>query len=211
MTEYEKTSIVIADSHEIVRDGIGNRLIADCHADIIGHAADGYSALKVCRAHSPDILLMDLSLTRPSGLETFSKLRVMLPDMKIIVLSSEATTADAFTVLGKGATAFLPKQATGEDIANAVRCAAQGYSSVPSSYMQQFVSLRRNVIRSGNIFGLSPREVEVLIACAAGAKTKEVAGQLSISARTVESHRNAIYKKTRCRNINELIEIAEQI
>lgn len=207
----EPLKIVIADSHEIVREGIANRLVADVGADVIGQASDGYTTIKICRHSTPDVLLMDLSLTRPSGVETFAKLRSTVPDMKIIVLSSDATTTDAFSVLGQGAVAFMPKQATGADIVNAVRSAAMGFSCVPADYMHQFVSLRRNVTRSGNIFGLSPREVEVLLACASGAKTKEVAGQLCISARTVETHRNSIYKKTSCRNISELAAIAEQI
>ena len=199
-----KARLVIADSHEIVREGIAARLESSCPIEVVGQAADGYSTIKACRQTTPDLLLMDLSLTRPTGIETLTKLRYTLPDMGIVVLSSDAKVADAFTVLGLGAIGFMPKQAKGADFVNAIRAAVSGYTSMPSDYIAEFVSLRRNVSRTGNSYGLSPRELEVLEACASGQRTKEVAERFNISVRTVETHRNAIYRKTDCHDLQEL-------
>lgn len=211
MTEENASRIVIADSHEIVREGIANRLVAGCNVEIVGQASDGYSTMKICRTVNPDILLMDLSLTRPSGMETLTKMRRSLPEMKIVVLSSEATTSEAFATLAAGAVAFIPKQARGTHFVNAIVAASEGYTLMPTEYLAEFVNLRRNITRTGNIYGLSPREIEVLEACTSGQKTKEVADKLSISVRTVETHRNSIYKKTSCKNLEDLSRIVEQL
>ena len=203
-----RLQVVIADSHEIVREGITTRLAADGVADVVGQADDGYSAIKLCRSLKPDVLLLDLDITRPSGIETLSKVRSTTPDVRVIALSSGASTAEAFTALSKGAVGFLPRQAKGIHIVNAVRNVAMGYTCLPLDFLGEFMTLRRQVTRTGNIYGLSPREIEVLEACASGRRTKEVAESLSISVRTVETHRNAIYRKTACRSISDLSTIA---
>lgn len=207
----EDLRVVIADSHEIVREGIASRLIADCGANVVGQASDGYTTIKICRNQTPDILLLDLSLTRPSGAETIAKLRSSMPDLKIVVMSSEASTSEAFNILAQGAVSFMPKQAKGAHFVTAIRAASAGYTCIPTTFLREFAQLRQNVTRTGNMYGLSPREVEVLEACAAGQKTKEVAERLSISVRTVETHRNSIYRKTDCRSIGELAGIAAKL
>jgi DNA-binding NarL/FixJ family response regulator len=154
---------------------------------------------------------MDLSLLRLTGIDTFNKLRSALPDMKIILCSSDAKVHEAFNGISLGAIGFIPKQAKGEHFVNAIQSAAMGYSCIPSEYLDEFAVHRRNASKTGNIYGLSPREVEVLGASATGAGTKEVAQSLDISVRTVETHRNAIYKKTSSHKIADLRPIYEQL
>ncbi|MEO0930082.1 MAG: response regulator transcription factor [Pseudomonadota bacterium] len=203
--------ILIADSHEIVREGIAGRLADQCNLHLVGFASDGYSTIKQCRQLSPDILLMDLGLINPSGIDTLQRVRKSQPDIKIVVLSSEATTSEAFMTLSLGASGFMPKQAKGEHFVNNLMTVGMGYACIPMDYLRGFVDLRRNLSRTGNIYGLSPREVEVLEECSAGAKTKEIASKLKISVRTVETHRNAIYRKTATRSADELVMVASQI
>lgn len=198
------SNVIIADSHEIVRAGIAHRLVKDCGAKIVGEADDGYSTLKIVRNQPADILFLDLGIKRPSGMETLRKLRVIQPDLRIIVLSSDTSMVDAFTTFGLGAVGFVPKQESGDHFVGALRAVEMGYTFLPSEFVSEFVVLRRNVSRSGNVFGLSPRELEVLEASADGASTKEVAHQLAISVRTVETHRNSIYRKTDCKDLNAL-------
>jgi DNA-binding NarL/FixJ family response regulator len=207
----DPVKVIIADSHEIVREGIALRLETDCAAQVVGQAADGYTTIKVCRNLQPDILLMDIALTRPSGAETFRKLRQILPNLKIIVVSSDEDIADAFVMMGQGASAFMTKRAKGSHFVNTIRSVALGYSVVPSDYLADFIGMKDKVSKSGNVYGLSPREIEVLQACATGASTKEVAERLEISVRTVETHRNAIYRKTSCGGLSELSGIAAKL
>lgn len=202
-----KTKLVIADSHEIVREGLAHKLEKECGYEIVGQAEDGYSALKACRLFKPDILVMGMSLTRPSGMETLVRVRSLSEDIRIVVMASDTCAIDAFSAISEGAISFVPRDAKVINLINAVRCAESGYACIPQEYIQEFTQLRRNVKRTGNIYGLSPREIEVLEASASGAKTKEVAGLLDISVRTVETHRNSIYRKTDCRNMAELVSI----
>jgi len=203
----QKLKVAIADSHAIVREGIANRLIADCGVDIVAMVSDGYTTIKVCRNTSPDYLLMDLGLTRPSGAETFAKLRERQPEMKIIVMSSEPSSHEAYLMMAKGAVGFISKHVDSRHFASVLQSASMGFTSFPSEFVESFVRLRSSVSRSGNIYGLSPREYQVLEAAASGARTQEIADQLNISIRTVETHRNSIYKKTQSRNVNDLAKI----
>jgi DNA-binding NarL/FixJ family response regulator len=200
--------IVIADSHEIIRDGISNILTAECDVEIVGHAVDGYGTIKQCRMFTPDVLLMDIDLLNPSGMATFEKVRATAPNIKIIVLSSDASASEAYLLLSKGAAGFMPKQATGAHFVNALNTVSMGYACISAECLQGFVSLRRNASRTGNIYGLSPREVEVLEHCRSGARTKEIASKLQISVRTVETHRNSIYRKTSTHSMDELASVA---
>lgn len=203
--------VIIADSHEIVRDGIAAQITEKCGVTVVGQAEDGYSTIKLCRSENPDLLMMDLSLIRPSGLEVLEKVRATMPDVSVLVLSSDASSTNAFNILSLGAAGFMPKQAKSVDFVAAVNSISLGFTCFPNEYIDDFVGLRRRFKRSGNIYGLSPREIEVLLACCDGAKSSEVAQALSISVRTVETHRNAIYKKTDCRDLTQLARIARAL
>lgn len=197
--------VVIADSHAIVREGISAWLTQHFNATTYANASDGYTLLKLCRQHNPDIVMMDYSITRPSSSEVLVKLRETMPQIKVIVLSSDSDTANAFFILSQGAVSFMPKQARGEDFGNAVRAAMTGYAFIPIEILNEFVKSRRHLTRSGNAFGLSPREIEILEATISGMNTKDVARTLNISTRTVETHRNSIYRKTSCKDRHELV------
>lgn len=205
----EKTKVVIADGHELIREGLVARLRKDLDVDVIAEASDGYSALKFCRQYSPEVLIMDLSLTRPSGLDTLARATKEHNNMKVIVLSSEASISNAMFVLSHGAVGFMPRQSRGSDFVNAVRAAQSGFAYLPNELLVALVSARRNVTRSGNVYGLSPRELEILEACLADFSTKEIAQRLKISPRTVETHRNSIHRKTACKSYQELAHLVE--
>ena len=201
------SKVIIADSHEIVREGIATRLREVCDIDVVAESSDGYSTIKCCRQHNPEILVMDYGLLRPSGMETLLKVRQSNPDTKIIVLSSDNSTADAFFVLTKGAMAFLPKQTRGISFVQAVQAAQNNFCYMPIALIQEFIASRKNLSRTGNLFGLSAREIEVLEATLDGQTAKEVARHLDISVRTVETHRNRVYRKTSSNDHDELRQI----
>lgn len=197
-------TVVIADSHAIVREGIRDRLERNSTLTVVAEAQDGYSALKACRDYSPNILLMDFSITRPNGRELLAKVRASRPDTRVIVLCSEMKVSNAFYCLSNGAVGFMPKQAAGSDFVNATTAAIRGYSYMPNEFIAEFLETRKHLTRSGNIFGLSPRELEIVDACMQGKSTKDIAEACSISIRTVETHKNNIYRKTSCRSMAEL-------
>ncbi|MEM8773853.1 MAG: response regulator transcription factor [Pseudomonadota bacterium] len=191
-----KNTIVIAESHEIIREVIARQIEDCCDFDKVETVGDGYGAIRLARSIKPEVVLLDLSLERPSGLETLSCIKKSCPDAKVIVLSPKPDFQVALNVFSKGAIGFMLKQAKGQDFVNAVSAALSGYSQLPVKFTSNFVKSRRNIGRSGNPFGLSPREMEVLDACVRGEKTKQIANSLNISVRTVDTHRNNIYRKT---------------
>ncbi|MEJ6402709.1 response regulator transcription factor [Yoonia sp. 2307UL14-13] len=203
--------LIICDDHEIIRDSISRILTDASCANVVGSACDGYTAIKMCRNLDPDIFLMDLAITRPKGSETFRKLMSIKPDLKIVIYSSEAEKAEIFALIAEGAKGFVPKQAKASNFVNAVRSISLGYVCIPDDYVNDFMCLRQNTIKTGNIYGLSPREIEILEACVSGVCTKQVAERFDISVRTVETHRNAIYRKTSCNSVDALHSIAEQM
>lgn len=204
-------TVVIADSHAIIREGIRERLERSGFLTVIGEASDGFGALKHCRDGQPSILLMDFSITRPSGREVLVKIRKSSPDTKIIILCAEMKVSSAFYCLSNGAVAFMPKQAAGTDFEYAAAAAIRGFTYMPCDLIAQFMKTRKQLTRSGNIFGLSPRELEIVDSCLQGKSTKEIADVCDISIRTVETHKNNIYRKTSCQSLSDLTEIFAEV
>lgn len=207
----EAPRVIVADSHELLRQGIENLLRTEVGAEIVGSANDGYSVLKQCRSLSPDLLVMDLGLTRPSGPDVIRRLKQSSPELKIIVSSASLDESEAFLAFSLGVCALIPRQGTARHFVSAFNSALLGYTCVPSDYYKEFINIRKNNVRTGNVYGLSARELEVLHACASGSKNSEVAEQLQISVRTVETHRYSIYKKTECKGVEDLIKIASHL
>lgn len=205
------SQIVIADDHEIVRDGIARSLETVEGVSVAASVSDGYTAIKACHQLRDVILLMDLSIRRPSGAEVLTRVRKLSKDTKVVVMSSHTSLRDAIFSFSQGAVGFVPKQSSGTDIVNAILAARNGFSYLPADFITSMVDAKRNVSRNGNVFGLSPREVEILEASVNGYSTKEVAQQFSISIRTVETHRNNIYRKTDCNTARDLMRIAASL
>jgi DNA-binding NarL/FixJ family response regulator len=202
--ETKRCKVVVVDSQEIVREAVSNRISEDCEVDVVGMAADGYSALRACRQHNPDLVILDLSILHPNGMETLGRLRESFPDVRVIIVSQDLSVSSAFLAISRGAVAFMSRRARGLDYVNAINAAIGGFTYLPADLLERFIKSRRSFNKTGNLFGLSAREIEILEACASGLTTKEVATNLNISVRTVETHRHSIYKKTECRSIEEL-------
>lgn len=205
------TQVVIADGHEIVRDGIAAGLNQIDGMSVVARVGDGYSAIKACHQSNCDILLMDLSLTRPAGSDVLTRIRRLSSDTRVVVMSSKTTFSDAIFAFSQGAIGFVPKQSSSPDIVNAITAARSGFSYLPAEFIGSMVDAQRRLSRSGNVFGLSPREIEILEASVNGQTTKQVAQLLSISIRTVETHRNNIYRKTDCNTTDALTRIAASL
>lgn len=204
MVNSTEHRIVVADALEIVRQTVSDHLTRQCGVNVVAQTKDGYETLKMCRHHRPDLVILDMSIARPAASDTMARLRSALPDLHIVVVTENTSVANAFVALSHGAVSILPRSASAEDYVNAVNAALSGHAFLPSNLMRELVSCRRTLMRSGNIFGLSARELEVLEACVGGASTKEVASSLDISVRTVETHRHNIYRKTSCNSVKEL-------
>jgi DNA-binding NarL/FixJ family response regulator len=203
-----ETTVIVADNYELIREGVAAKLAGEFGYSVIAKTSDGNETINACTELSPDILVMGMCFTVPTGLEVFQQVRSRTPDVSVVILAEESTPSEAFMLISGGAIAFVPRDARVVDLVNAVRAAELGYSSVPCEYIAEFTVLQRNVMRTGNLYGLSSREVEVINATVAGETAKEIAECLEISIRTVEAHRNSIYKKTGYKALEQLTEIA---
>ncbi len=202
----ERIRILIVDDHALFRVGIANILGRERDLDIVGEAADGRSALEMAGMSSPNIVLMDLSLPAPGGLETTQRIRREFPAVAVIVMAQDEDEESLFASIKAGAAAFLIKDISPEDLIHVIRRVSQGEflindkvfskPAVASRVLKEFRELAVYGQEAQPIFApLSPREVEILDNIAQGMTNKQVAYALSISEQTVKNHMSSILRK----------------
>lgn len=201
--------IVLADDHSLVRRGMRSLLEAEPDLRIVGEAADGREALKLCESLEPDIAILDVAMPQLNGLEVAAQAIKLVPELKVIMLSMYADESYIVRALLAGAKAYLLKEATEGDLVAAVRAVSEG-----KSFFSPAISriLAENYVRQLQQRGqqdswelLTAREREVLQLLAEGKTNKEVATVLNIGVSTVETHRNKIMQKLGLRNFAELV------
>ena len=187
---------MIVDDHPIVRRGIGMCLARQPHMEIVGEAGDGREAIRLARELQPDIMLMDIDMPEVSGLVVADLLRRELPKIKVLILSMHTNKEYVLRIIQCGARGFVLKEAPTDELVRAIECVSAGEAYFSSEVAR--VALNQFVRGSGEAPGaprLTNREREVLVQIAEGRSNKEIAGQLDIGVRTVETHRERIMRK----------------
>jgi len=193
--------VVLADDHAVVRSGL--RLLLDAEADfeVVAEASDVEGARRYVRGHHPQVLVLDLNMPGGSSLEAIPVIREESPDTQIVVLTMQQEPAFAREALGAGALGYVLKEAADDELVEAVRCAARG-----DSYLNPRLGARiASEPPPGPPDDLSEREVDVLRMIALGHTNAEIAEQLFLSVRTVETHRSHIQQKLRLATRAELV------
>jgi len=202
----EKTTILLVDDHALFRVGMRNILEKEPGMEIIGEAEDTRGAFDLAIQLSPDIILMDLSLPPPGGIETTQRIKRELPSAGIIVLAVNEDEDALFDAIKAGAAAFILKDVSPDDLVAIIRRVAAGEylindkvfakPAVASRVLKEFRQLAIYGQEAAPIFApLSPREVEILDNIAQGMTNKQVAYALSISEQTVKNHMSSILRK----------------
>ncbi|HEY5474178.1 MAG TPA: response regulator transcription factor [Candidatus Limnocylindrales bacterium] len=202
----EKTTILLVDDHALFRVGMRNILEKEPGMEIIGEAEDTRGAFDLAIQLSPDIILMDLSLPPPGGIETTQRIKRELPSAGIIVLAVNEDEDALFDAIKAGAAAFILKDVSPDDLVAIIRRVAAGEylindkvfakPAVASRVLKEFRELAIYGQEAAPIFApLSPREVEILDNIAQGMTNKQVAYALSISEQTVKNHMSSILRK----------------
>src|SRR3954451_2266588 len=187
--------IVLADDHAVVRRGLELLLDAEPDFEVVASVGDVDAALRTTRGHKPDVLILDLNMPGGSSLDAIPQIRSSSPETQIAVLTRRDEPASARQALGAGALAYVLKEAADDELVTAVRRAAAG-----ETYLNPQLGARmaaEPAQPAGPPDDLSEREVEVLRMIALGHTNSEIAGQLYLSIRTVESHRAHIQQKLR--------------
>jgi two-component system response regulator NreC len=193
--------IVLADDHAVVRSGL--RLLLDREDDfeVVAEASEVESAQRYVRGHHPAVLVLDLNMPGGSSLEAIPVIREKSPDTQIVVLTMQQEPAFAREALGAGALGYVLKEAADEELVEAVRLAAVG-----ESYLNPRLGARiASEPQPGPPDDLSERELDVLRLIALGHTNGEMAEQLFLSVRTVETHRSHIQQKLRLSTRAELV------
>ena len=185
-------TILIADDHAIVRQGIRIFLELDPGFHVVGEACDGADAIEQARALLPDVVLMDLVMPRVSGLEAIAIIRKELPDTEVIALTSFLEDGTVFQAMQAGAIGYLLKDAEAAELRQAIRAAAAGQVQLSPKAAAKLLQ----TFKPGQTHeALTPRENEVLRLLARGQSNKELAQSLMISETTAKTHVRSILAK----------------
>ncbi len=200
----EEIRIVLADDHAVVRSGLRLLLDGEPGFEVVAEARDAETARRYVHGHRPAVLVLDLNMPGGSSLETIPVIRAESPDTQIVVLTMQQEPAFAREALAAGALGYVLKEAADEELVQAVRNAAAG-----EHYLNpRLGALIASEPPPGPPDDLSEREAQVLRLIALGHTNAEIAGQLYLSVRTVETHRAHIQQKLRLSSRAELVRYA---
>ena len=209
----QKLRILLADDHKIVRDGL--RLLIDAQPDmrVVGEAADGREALRQARELKPDIVIMDLSMPHVNGLQATASLRTELPEVKVIALTAHEDESYLSQLCKAGAAGFVLKRSAGDELLRAISAVAKGGLHFEPALASK--ALARQIAgaaagRTPRTCSLSDRERDVLVRIAWGFSNKEIAGELELSVKTVETYKVRIADKLGLRSRTEIVQFALQ-
>ncbi len=204
MSPEEPLRIVIADDHSVVRRGLRQVLEADPGIEVVAEADDIESARRYVRGHKPDVVVLDLNMPGGSTLDAIPEIRAEAPETRIVILTMQDEPAYARQALASGVMGYVLKEAADAELVEAVKRAAAG-----DTYLNPRLGAKLAAEPPpGPPDGLSEREVEVLRMIALGHTNAEIADQLYLSVRTVETHRAHIQQKLRLATRAELVRYA---
>ena len=205
--------VLLADDHKLVRAGIRSLLERLPDVEVVAEASDGREAIRLVEENEPQIVLMDLAMPELNGLEATWHLTSTFPKVRVIILSIYADEEHVYQSLRAGAAGYLLKGAATEELELAIRSVARGetYLSPPVSRPVIMEYIRRTHVGSSSPERLSPRQSQVLKLIAEGKTTKQVALELAISAKTVETHRSALMTRIGVRDVAGLVRYAVKV
>ena len=211
----KKIQILIADDHSVVRKGICQIINDQPDMEVAGEAKDGVDALKKARHLTPDIVLLDIAMPNLSGLEVIGMLKEAVPRAGIVILSMHAKESYVHQALNSGALGYILKASPSSDILDAIRSVHKGEyflsSKIKADVIDSYLNNKKEepAIRGYDL--LSEREQQVFRLVVEGKSTKEIAGFLFVSPKTIEKHRSNVMNKLGVHGQLELLKYAIKI
>lgn len=202
--------VLLADDHTLVRSGIRRILESQPGIEVLAEAADGDAALALVRQRSEaDVLVLDLTMPGADGIEVLSAVKMIRPGLRVIILTMHAGKEYVARAVRGGADAYLLKDSAVQDLVAAVDAVMEGRTYFSPAIQQQMADLLRGEVPpSAPAMILTSREREVLVWLGRGLSSKDVARELGISVRTVESHRAHLMQKLGVKSMAVLIQVA---
>jgi DNA-binding NarL/FixJ family response regulator len=196
----KRITVLLADDHAIVREGLRSLLELAPEFEVIGEAATGRQAVELARKLCPTVVVMDIAMPLLNGFEATRQILLAVPDTKVLVLSAHSDDEYVAHMATVGASGYLVKQNSGQMLVHAIRQIVDGHPYFSPSIAKRLEDAKRRSRESGAPRGkpkrpLTAREAEVLQLVAEGAANKQVAAELGISTKTVEKHRQQLMDK----------------
>jgi DNA-binding NarL/FixJ family response regulator len=204
--------IVIADDQRVVRDGLAMLVGLLDDVDVVGTAMTGAEAVDLARETRPDVVLMDLRMPEMDGTEATRRIRTAQPDTQVLVLTTYVDDESLFPALRAGARGYLTKDATAEEVEQAIRSLAAGSTHLDPTIQQRLIAAVVDAAPDVRPLpdDLTSRELEVLKLIAAGLSNAEIAAALVVSGATVKTHVNHIFAKIGARDRAQAVRYAHQ-
>jgi DNA-binding NarL/FixJ family response regulator len=209
-----KIKVMLVDDHEIVRDGIRALLSTEDYIDIIGEASNGDDLLNKLKYATPDVLILDISLPGKSGIELLKIINEKYSVIKVLILSMYTNEDFIFNAIKSGAKGYLPKNSSKKVLLEAINALTKGEEyfgdEISNIIMKSYIKKAQNIenINDDKSKLLTSRETEILKLFVEGKSNQEIADELFISIRTVESHKNHIMQKFELKSTVDLIKFA---
>jgi DNA-binding NarL/FixJ family response regulator len=207
--DMEKIKLLLVDDHAVMRDGIRALLSLHNDIEIVGEAATGQEAVLKAGELAPDVIIMDIAMPGMDGLEATRRIIKQNPKVRLLILTQHDDKEYILSAIKAGCSGYLPKRALGSELVSAIRSVYRGDSFLYPSVATALITDYRNQAPSGDSYDqLTPREREILKLIAEGHTSREIAGMLFISLKTVMGHRTKMMDKLGIHNRTELIKYA---
>jgi DNA-binding NarL/FixJ family response regulator len=203
--------VLIADDHQIVRDGLRSLLEKEPDMKLVGEAEDGRTIVKMLREMTPDVVIMDVAMPNLNGIEATRQITHEFPEVKVIALSMHDDRRFVINMLKSGASGYLIKDCAFRELAKAIRLVVKANKIYLSPGITDIVvnNYVTGPAPDSLVFGiLTPREREVLQLIAEGRSSNQIAEALYVSVKTIESHRHQLMQKLKKRSVAELTKFA---
>jgi two-component system, NarL family, response regulator NreC len=202
------TKVLLADDHAILREGIRMVLDAQPGITVVGEAEDGRQALEMVEDLQPDVVVMDIAMPNMNGAEATRQIKRRFPHTKVVILTMHENQQYLMQIVNAGATACVLKRSAGTELVTAVKAAARGESYFSPTMASMMLDVyRKQLVAEGSdeLALLTEREREVLQLVAEGKTSQEIADQLFVSIKTVQTHRMHIMEKLDAHDRTDLV------
>lgn len=204
-----KIRILLAEDHAVVREGTRRVLEQEPDMEVVAEAGDGEEAVKLATELMPDIALIDIVMPNMDGIEATKRIKALCPNITVLILSAYDDIQFVHGLLKAGAAGYLIKSVRGQEVVDAIRAVLKGepvlHPVIARKVLSRFVSgSDTNMVETGPE-DISEREIEVLKLAAKGLSNTEIAGELSISLRTVQRHFTQVFKKLQVSSRTEAV------